>query len=338
MHERLRGGLVGACVGDALGVPVEFSSRAERSHDPVTDMRGYGTWNQPPGTWSDDSSLMLCLADVLAGGSPGADSTDPVSDLAPELATDTGFDLAAIAAGLVGWYAEGWWSARGEVFDIGGTTAIALSRLQRGCDPRQAGETGDRSNGNGSLMRILPLAFWAAVWPEALLYERVYQVSALTHAHPLSQMACGYYVAIAAALLEGVSLPDAYAQAIATRTAAYHQHPAFAPHLHPFERFTSGAIASVPVAEIESSGYVLHTLEASLWCLFNTDSYPAAVLRAVNLGGDTDTTAMVTGGLAGIYYGLAAIPTEWQRAIARLEDILAVGDRLQRTIHSHPHP
>jgi ADP-ribosylglycohydrolase len=299
---------------------------------------------------------MLCLADVLAGGSPEGSAapipTAPVpSNPGIEAAAvetikiaaanmsgagDAGFDLAAIAAGLVGWYAEGWWSARGEVFDIGGTTAKALFRLQQGCDPHQSGETGGRSNGNGSLMRILPLAFWAPVWPEAVLYQRVHQVSALTHAHPLSQMACGYYVAIAAALLEGASLPDAYAQAIAPRTAAYRQSPAFASRLHHFERVTSGAIANIPLDQIASSGYVLHTLEASLWCLLNTDNYAEAVLRAVNLGGDTDTTAMVTGGLAGIHYGLAAIPTEWQQAIARLDDILAVGDRLHQTLQNHP--
>jgi ADP-ribosyl-[dinitrogen reductase] hydrolase len=298
-------GLVGVCVADALGVPVEFTRRAERRQDPVTTMRGYGTWNQPPGTWSDDSSLMLCLADSLCDG----------------------FNLDDIGDRFCRWYEQAEWTPHGRVFDIGGTTQQAIARLRQGVPAVQAGGTEERSNGNGSLMRILPMAFCAPRLGLPETIHRTHHVSCITHGHPRSQIACGLYISMAIRLLQGDHLATAYSTGVQQVADLYQELP-FRDEWPMFERVWSGAIAQVPDAEIRSDGYVVHTLEAALWCLLTTDSYADAVLKAVNLGEDTDTTAAVTGGLAGLAYGLDGIPADWQAAIARYDDVVALAQRL----------
>ncbi|MEB3218577.1 MAG: ADP-ribosylglycohydrolase family protein [Nostocales cyanobacterium 94392] len=302
-------GLLGLCIGDALGVPVEFTSRAERVKSPVTSMLGYGTWDVPAGTWSDDSSLTFCLAECLCNG----------------------FSLDNIANSFWCWYHEGYWTARGEVFDIGNTTFLAIADYKRGVPPLQAGGKSENSNGNGSLMRILPMAYCYKNLTFAELISRTHQVSCITHAHLRSQMACGIYVSIAVFLLQGEKLQAAY-EAGLERIQKIYSALEYASEISHFDRIFSGKIAELSVHEIQSSGYVVHTLEASLWCLLNSISYPEAVLKAVNLGGDTDTTAAVTGGLAGICYGVENIPREWIEQIARKQEIIDLAARFQAGI------
>jgi len=304
-------GLMGLCVGDALGVPVEFTSRAERVKSPVTTMQGYGTWNQPPGTWSDDSSLSFCLAECLCRG----------------------YSLDAIANSFWRWYKEAYWTPRGDVFDIGQTTHTAIMRLKQGVVPHQAGGKVENSNGNGSLMRILPMAYCHRNFTLGELLARVHDVSAITHAHARPQMACGIYISIAVALLEGADLQTAYLQGLQDIQTIYSVREFLLEKPH-FGRIFSGEIAKVPVEEINSGGYVIDTLESSLWCLLNSSSYSEAVLKAVNLGGDTDTTAAVTGGLAGIYYGVENIPKQWMNQIARRQDIIYLAERFARAVYS----
>ncbi len=306
-------GLMGLCVGDALGVPVEFSSRAERVKSPVTSMLGYGTWDVPAGTWSDDSSLTFCLAECLC----------------------TGFSLEAIASSFWRWYHEAYWTASGEVFDIGNTTFMAIVDFHRGVPPLECGGKSENSNGNGSLMRILPLAYCHKILNFPELISRTHQVSCITHAHLRSQIACGIYISIAVCLLQGLEPKSAYLQGLKNIESIYAaaEYTSELPH---FKRVFSGEIANLPVDSIRSSGYVIDTLEASLWCLLNSSSYAQAVLKAVNLGGDTDTTAAVTGGLAGIYYSVDNIPPEWINQIARKEDIINLAARLEAAIYSSP--
>ncbi|MEH2409751.1 ADP-ribosylglycohydrolase family protein [Nostoc sp.] len=304
-------GLMGLCVGDALGVPVEFTSRAERVKSPVTTMLGYGTWKQPPGTWSDDSSLSFCLAECLCRG----------------------YSLDAIANSFWRWYKEAYWTPRGDVFDIGQTTHTAIMRLKQGVVPHQAGGKVDNNNGNGSLMRILPMAYCHRNLTLGELLARVHDVSAITHGHARSQMACGIYISIAVALLEGADLQTAYLQALQDIQTIYSVREFLLEKPH-FGRVFSGEIAKLPVEEINSGGYVIDTLESSLWCLLNSSSYSEAVLKAINLGGDTDTTAAVTGGLAGIYYGVENIPQKWMNQIARKQDIIYLAERFTRAVYS----
>lgn len=306
-REQIQAGLLGLCVGDALGVPVEFTSRRERSLDPVVGLRGWGTWNQPPGTWSDDSSLTLCLAAAIA-----------------EMGGADRFALGLIARNFCAWYYEGLWTAHGSLFDVGNATAQAIQQLRSGCEPQLAGGTSERSNGNGSLMRILPMAFLRSWFPGEVLLDRVHGVSCLTHGHARSQMACGLYVWIALGLLDGRSPREAYEWAIQTLEPVYRSHPEVAQ----FDRLWRGDLERCSIHEVRGSGYVVDALEAALWCVLTTDSYAAAVLRAVNLGEDTDTTAAIAGGLAGLAYGISAIPTDWRAGVAREPEILALGDRL----------
>lgn len=305
--DKITSALIGVCVGDALGVPVEFHLRSERRLHPVTAMIGYGTHNQPPGTWSDDSSLTLCIADVLS---------------------HQGYDIEAIANSFCRWYKEKLWTARGGIFDIGVTTQTAIGRLRRGVTPIEAGETSSSSNGNGSLMRTLPLVFLHKQEEFPDLIAKVHDCSKLTHAHVRSQMACGIYISIAIALLEGKSLKEAYLSGIERIKPLYEQGE-FANQIKYFKRVFPGNIETIESKKVESTGYVVHTLEASLWCLLTTSSFSEAVLKAVNLGEDSDTTAAVTGGLAGIYYGLENIPSEWIETLARKDDILNLAQQLE---------
>jgi ADP-ribosylglycohydrolase len=303
--------LMGVCVGDALGVPVEFSRRAERIKSPVRGMTGYGTYSQPPGTWSDDSSLTLCLAESMCAG----------------------FSPEAIAESFCRWFRQAFWTPHGEVFDIGNATREAINRLLRGVPPLEAGGTREQSNGNGSLMRILPVAFYHKTLELSSLIQRTHQVSRITHAHPRSQMACGIYISIAACLLRGLAPKQAYLEGGQNVREIYSQPP-YASELANFKRIFSGKLDELPEKEIQSDGYVISTLEASLWCLLNSSSYAEAVLKAVNLGGDTDTTGAVTGGLAGIFYGFDSIPQEWVAQIARKDDIIELSSRLEAALYS----
>ncbi len=312
-NSRVAAGIIGACVGDALGVPVEFTGRAERHADPVQGMRGYGTWNQPPGTWSDDSSMLLCLAESLCQG----------------------FDLEQIGNTFVRWQTQAHWSALGAVFDIGTTTRQGLQRLQSGVSPTRSGAKDVNSNGNGALMRTLPLAFHYfrhLNFPQLL--DEVHQTAAITHAHPRSQMACGIYVSVALGLFEGESPTQAYQQGL-QNVRPHYQAPPFNDELTHFARIWSGKIHTLPVSAIRGDGYVISTLEAALWCLLNSNSFAEAVLQAVNLGDDTDTTATVTGGLAGLYYGISGIPSDWLKQLARYDDICRLAQHLEQSIFGY---
>ncbi len=305
MRRRMFGGLWGAVIGDALGVPVEFKSRDEVRRDPVTGMRGYGTFHLPAGSWSDDSSLLLCTADSLARG----------------------YDLKDIADRFMKWMTGGLWTPYGSAFDIGNATAHAIKRLQRGISPELSGGDTERDNGNGSLMRIIPVAVCFYTFGIDEFIQRIHAISSITHRHPRSLMACGIYCLIARNLIEGKTAMDAYREAIDLASDIYDRDP-FRQELRHFRRILGGKIGSLPEEAINSSGYVIDTLEASLWCLLNTESYSEAVLRAVNLGHDTDTTGCVTGGLAGICYGIQGIPEEWINVIVRRDDIAGLFDML----------
>ncbi len=306
-RERALGGLWGAVVGDALGLPVEFASRKERKKDPVTGMRGYGAHHHPPGTWSDDASLILCTVESLLHG----------------------FDLRDMGQHFVRWRREGHWTPGGKAFGIGGTTQSAVIRLSRGVDPELAGDDDVDSNGNGSLMRILPVGLRFFDFPVNEILSYAHQASSLTHRHLRSQMACGFYCLTASALLRGMPPLDAYSYAVTTAGKAYAKRP-YSAELREFERILSPSLHKEPESHISSGFYVLETLEASIWCLINSGSFKEAILKAVNLGGDADTTGCVTGGLAGCSYGATSIPGEWLQQIARRADIEALFEAFTR--------
>ena len=246
--------IIGAAIGDALGVPVEFLSREELAASPVRDMRGFGTHNQPAGTWSDDTSMTLCLLESIGRGK----------------------------------------------YD----------------------------NGNGSLMRIAPLALFLCQQqvkrPEEIL-QAAHQLSALTHGHPRSQMACGIYTLILMNILTNSSLPADIDDSLKTAQNFYKNNSIYRNEIPAFKRL--GDLASfqkLPKTAIRSSSYVVDTLESVIWCLLHTTSYAECVLTAVNLGDDADTVAAIAGGLAGAVYGFHSIPPSWLAALAGLKEINAL--------------
>ena len=258
MNNKLKDAIYGFAVGDALGVPVEFKQRGSYQLD---KMVGNGTHRQMKGTWSDDTSMTIATCDSIK-----------------EMG---GINLNDLRAKFRGWLFVGKYAIDGKVFDVGGTTMKAL-RDGVGCDDVY-------SNGNGSLMRVLPLAFMDDVDDQDIA-----MVSSLTHAHQISCESCVLYVAIARELIAGRTLKSIIREMEMEA---------------PFHRIRS--IFSLTEDEIKSTGYVVDTLEAALWAVATTDNYKDAVLKAVNLGDDTDTVAAVAGGLAGIIYGIEGIPEEW---------------------------
>jgi ADP-ribosylglycohydrolase len=288
MRNPVKDVLYGVATGDALGVPVEFLSRKKIAEQPVTGMIGYGTHNQRPGTWSDDSSLTFCLAEMLCGE----------------------YDLTNLANRFINWKNYGYHTPYGEVFDIGIATAEAIHRLESGIDPILAGGNTEMSNGNGSLMRILPLLFYIKDHSVEERFRIITEVSSLTHRHNRSITACFIYLELALNILQGKDKATAYQQMCSTANA-------FLPDTTHFNRILSGTISSLSINEIQSTGYVIHTLEAAIWCLLTTNDYSSAVLQAVNMGDDTDTTAAVTGGIAGLLYGWEIIPAEWLNLLAK---------------------
>ncbi len=256
MTATLRDCIFGQAVGDAVGVPYEFMVRGSFT---CSGMTGHGTHNQPAGTWSDDTSMALAICDSYR-----------------ELGR---IDACDIRKKFLAWYRDDAYTCDG-LFDIGNATATAL-RLGHGL-------LGERDNGNGSLMRTVPLAFTDATDDE------VRAVSAITHAHSTSVEACVRMVQAARELITG----------------------------RPGRVVASQRIdVSKPADQVASSGHVLATYEAALWCLANTDNYADCVLAAVNLGDDADTTGAVAGALAGIAYGFDAIPGSWVDAL-RGKDVI----------------
>lgn len=292
LQDRVLGGLWGSLVGDALGVPVEFRSRAEVQRDPVTDMRGFGSHRQPKGTWSDDGALMLCTVDSLVNSE---------------------FDTQDIGNRFVLWMKEALWTATNVVFDIGGATADALSRIKSGTPAEDAGGRDEYSNGNGSVMRIVPVALRFAGEPIQPFALRIERVSAITHGHDRSKMACVLSSLVVRQLLLSCSSKAAVDAAREEFRMLYEGKPEF----EQFRSHLQDDFVSMPESQVASSGYVLHTLHASLWCLLTTNNYRDCVLKAVNLGGDTDTTDCVAGGLAGVAHGIKAIPPDWLSHLPR---------------------
>lgn len=297
---------------DALGVPVEFAPRSVRQADPVTGMRGNGTYVEvPAGHFSDDTSLSFCLAESMVQS--GADR----------------IDLDDLAVRFIRWLHEGYWTADNWVFDVGIATRASIERLHAGCSPELAGGTGEHQCGNGALMRIMPLLFHP-LFQRGNASERqrlIHQVASLTHRHPRSTLACYIYLELADALLQGMEKQDAYTHVCATIPASLNHDLAL--ELSHFTRVLNKGLPLLPESDIESSGYAVHTLEASIWLLLHYDGFRATALAAVNMGSDTDTIAAVVGPLVVLADPQRSeIPAEWLEVLARRNDIGDLAMRL----------
>jgi len=300
--------LLGLAVGDAIGVPAEFKSRRYMIEHPIKDMVGYGTYNLPPGTFSDDTSLSMCLAEVLADE----------------------YNVEKLAQYLLKWYEQAFWSARGEVFDVGVTTEKVMLKLKQGEPAILAGNDDEYSNGNGSLMRILPLLFFIHNKPVEERWKYTSEISSVTHRHIRSIIACFYYLEFARYIMQGKNKTETYSALQQEIPAFLHQNNVPDVEIAHYDRLLKEDITLLHEEKIRSSGYVVDTLEASMWCFMTTDTYSDAVLKAVSLGDDTDTIASITGGLAGLYYGVDSIPAHWVAQLARKDEIIVLAQALSK--------
>jgi len=291
LADRLAGGVWGHLVGDAIGVPYEFT-RAEAIQRVEWGHRG--THGQPAGTWSDDGALMLALLDSLLS---------------------RGFDIEDQGRRAMRWLDENAY-APGPLFDIGNTTHGALQRLKRGVRASEAGLAGEADNGNGSLMRILAVALVDRHRSLEELVEHAMQASALTHRHPRAQVACAVYCVIARSLLRGEPREDGFARALESVRGLVS-----GPH-------HSELVTIEDFAAPSGSGYVVDTLWSAWTAFAASRSYAETIERAIQFGSDTDTTAAVAGGLAGIYWGRSGIPAEWLSALRGREIVEPLVARL----------
>lgn len=305
----IRSIFVGVAIGDALGFPSQFEPRSERKKRPVVDMGKYmdeygqiRSWGEElTGLWSDDTSLTLCLAESLLGG----------------------FDLKDQAERFVAWLDQGYLSARDRAFDVGMQTTESLAKVRSILQSGRFAELEDlatdadeQSNGNGSLMRILPLLMFIKGWDPKYQFDLVRKASALTHPHIRSALSCFLYLKMAEYIIDDADKFTSFQQARQDTLELMDVLNCPDTEYQALHRLLHADLGKLPEEEIDSGGYVVASLEASIWCLLNTDSFRDAVLKAVNLGDDTDTTGAITGGLAGLLYGEDSIPPDW---IARLK-------------------
>lgn len=309
LKEKFLSSFYGFVVGDALGVPYEFRYRGTFQ---VSDMASYGTWNQPAGTWSDDTSMTLALMENLS---------------------EKG-DWRTLMEKFVAFRDEGAYTPFQKAFDVGNTCAQAILRFELGFSPLEAGSIDETANGNGALMRVFPLAF--SLYEETDFYRRsdiIRECTRLTHGHLRSQVASVLYCELIRNLLQGMALGEAMQETGKNFVRYYNgSTDLMSEYENHFERdlIEDKQNKAAP----NSTAYVVDTFSAALWCLQNTNSYQAAILTAVNLGGDTDTTAAVTGTLAGILYGGEVIPENWRKSLQNDQLLKTISQRFCDTVLS----
>lgn len=299
MQKKINAIILGHAVGDALGVPVEFYLREDLTVNPVTDMRGYGRYYVPAGTWSDDTSMSLCAMKSLSKGI---------------------VDFDDVMEYFWQWYYEDAFTATGITFDIGLSCAEAIENYyEKKKDVFECGCKEENKNGNGALMRINPFVLFT-YYNDVLSKEKkidvIHKASGLTHAHKRSLIGCGIYSFILWELLNNPCKKSIF-QGVLNAQEFYKDENEF----KHYSRLIDKDFGERDIEDIKSSGYIVETLEAAVWCLYTTDSFEKCLLKAVNLGGDTDSIGAVAGGLAGALYGYEAIPKKWLNALQKKDFI-----------------
>lgn len=282
--------LYGFVVGDAMGVPIEFKDREMLMKDPVKSMLGHGTYNVPEGTWSDDTSMTLATMDSIIKNGKTLDYND-------------------MADRFCNWLNNAEYTATNEMFDVGNATKAALLKYQENkIDAIECGGKELSSNGNGSLMRMLPVAFYC--YNENLNDEEILNVvknvSSITHAHERSVMGCYIYVRYFMYLLDGKEKFEAYDMIKQLDYSMFSEEARGV-----YSRILEEDISKLKLDDVRSTGYVVYTLESVFWVILNNNTYNESIIKAINLGEDTDTVGAITGSLAGLIYGYDSINDEW---------------------------
>lgn len=305
LKDRLEGGILGLVVGDALGVPVEFIERNRLKRSPVTEMIGYGSHNMPEGTWSDDTSMTIAEIDSII----------ECGDI----------NYEDIMNKFIEWFDSSKYTATGVLFDVGMSTSDALLRYKSGLSPVDCGNNLELGNGNGSLMRILPFVYFikSQEYSEDVKINIINDASSLTHGHDISKLGCNIYCDYVSLLLDGADKEDAL------KIIRNNNYEKFYPKdvVSRYSRLFSEDFKNFSENDISSSGYIVDSLEASIWCTLNSDNYENAVIKAVNLGSDTDTVGAITGSINGIIYGKQDIPDKWMDKLKKRETLEEINDR-----------
>lgn len=307
---KIQDSLIGLAVGDAMGVPMEFSTREKCLKNPLTEMVGFGTHNVPAGSWSDDTSMTIATMDSI-------------------IEKET-IDYTDIMNKYCEWVVNYKYTSCNLRFDIGQTCFEAICNYaNKKVEPLKCGLSDINSNGNGSLMRILPVALYC--YSKNLKEEEILvltnNISSLTHAHEISKMGCYIYVRYLMFLLSGKDKYSAYSMIKCVDYSSYLEDTVKA-----YDRILKNDIKKYKMDEINSGGYVVDTLEASLWVILNTDTFAQAIIGAINLGSDTDTTGAVTGAIAGIIYGIDNIPKKWLDKLLKKDYLLELADKFEEVV------
>ena len=292
--------IYGAAVGDAMGFPVQFYKREQVKNFNITKMMTHFAGQIPAGTWSDDTSLTIALAHALC-------DCDEI-------------DYEKIMRNFYLWISEGKFTPYYKAFDIGRTCFKALMCYRGGAEPLLCGGNSELDNGNGSLMRISPLVIYIAkylgddAFDHKKTFEIIHNVSRLTHAHQIALIGCDIYIAVLLYILKGTEKKLALKTALDKVKCFVTRNKDFKYGFSKYQRLCDDNFSLYPETKISSKGYVVDTLEAALWCFLTTDSYRECILKAVNLGNDTDTIGAVSGAMAGLYYAEQkdkSIPGDW---------------------------
>ena len=308
-----KSGVIGLAIGDAMGVPLEFCVREKLMQHPTTQMLGYGSHDVPKGSWSDDSSMTLATIDAII--------------------KDGCINYNTIATNFLEWMKNAKYTPTDTVFDIGRTCLRAIAKFESNQEiAEKCGGTSEMDNGNGSLMRILPLTYYcfSKNMNEKEIYEIVKNVSSITHGHEISIMGCFIYVMYGIELLSNKNLTQAYEKIKKIKYNTYFSEKT----IDRYERILKKNIKKYSLDEIKSTGFIVDTLEATLWILLNTNSYNQSIIGAINLGNDTDTVGACVGGLAGIYYGLENINKTWQSELLKYDYIVELCDKFNEVLNN----
>lgn len=295
---KIKSAIYGFVIGDAMGVPVEFEDREKLMESPVTNMLGYGSYDVSKGVWSDDTSMTLATMDSIIVNKNKLNYND-------------------IADKFCEWINNAKYTATNEVFDIGTTTKYSLMRCwNNNIDATKCGGNAISENGNGSLMRMLPIAFYCFYnkMEDNDIINIVRNTSSITHAHEISIIGCYMYVKYIIFILSNNNKTESYKLLQKIDYSIFNKD-----NINLYERIIKEDISKYSLDTIKSTGFVVDTLESALWVILNTENFNEAIIGSVNLGGDTDTIAAITGSIAGILYGYDSINEKWIKDIKNKE-------------------
>ena len=301
--------IIGHAIGDAMGVPTEFCIREHLFKHPVTEMIGSDKTGQPAGSWSDDTSMEIATIDSFI--------------------KNKNFNYDDIMSKWEEWINYNKYTPNGETFDVGRTCLQAIHNHYEGIEALECGIDGEQSNGNGSLMRILPVALYAYYKKlnEQEIIQLTNEMSSLTHKHDISKLGCYIYVRYVMYLLDGKDKIDAYNL---IKNIDYSSYSEYA--ISKYSRILKDNIIDYSIDDISSSGYVVDTLECALWILLSADSYKDTIIATTNIGSDTDTIGAIAGSMAGIIYGYDSIPKEWLDKLMRKDYLLDLTSKFENAV------